>query len=193
MTEKNNKIKYGLKNVHRAKIINTDGVITYGTPTPIKGAVTLSVSPEVTRTPIPADDNPEYSVMIEDNGYAGDIEFQYLSDEDRVEIFGNTLNEDGVLVENKDDTPNPIALLFEFSGDAHATRHILYNCLCTKPNVESETGKTNKTDKMPITARPAEDTGHVKAKVANKAATKAIYDNWYKNVYIPENAVAEGE
>ena len=191
MSDKNNKIKFGLKNVHRAKIINTDGTITYGTPTPIKGAVTLSVSPEVTRTPIPADDNPEYSVMIEDNGYAGDIEFQHLSDEDRVEIFGNTLNADGVLVENKDDTPNPIALLFEFSGDAHGTRHILYNCLCTKPTVESETGKTNKTDKMPITARPAEDTGHVKAKVPNTATTKAVYDNWYKEVYIPDGVAAE--
>lgn len=193
MTEKNNKIKYGLKNVHRAKIINTDGVITYGTPTPIKGAVTLSVSPEITRTPIPADDNPEYSVMIEDNGYAGDIEFQYLSDEDRVEIFGNTINDDGVLIENKDDKPNPVALLFEFSGDAHAVRHVLYNCLCTKPPVESETGKTNKTDKISITARPAEDTGNVKAKVANKAATKSIYDGWYKDVYLPGEAATTEE
>ncbi len=193
MTEKNNKIKYGLKNVHRAKITNNDGVISYGTPTLIKGAVTLSVSPEITRTAIPADDNPEYAVMFEDNGYAGDIEFQYLSDEDRVEIFGNTINDDGVLIENKDDTPNPIALLFEFSGDAHAVRHVLYNCLCTKPSVESETGKTNKTDKISITARPAEDTGHVKAKVPNTATAKATYDGWYKNVYIPGETVATEE
>lgn len=191
MSEKNNKIKFGLKNVHRAKVINTDGVISYATPVPIKGAVTLSVSPEITRTPIPADDNPEYAVIIEDNGYAGDIEFQYLSDEDRVEIFGNTINDDGVLIENKNDIPNPIALLFEFSGDAHAVRHVLYNCLCTKPPVESETGKTNKTDKISITARPAEDTGYIKAKVANKTITKATYDGWYKNVYIPDTTVAE--
>ena len=46
---------------------------------------------------------------------------------------------------------------------------------------------------MPITARPAEDTGHVKAKVANKAATKSVYDGWYKNVYIPEDTAAAEE
>lgn len=184
MGDKNNKIKYGLKNVHRAKIINTDGVITYGTPVPIKGAVTLSVSPEITRTAIPADNDPEYAVMFEDNGYAGDIEFQVLTDEDRVELFGNKIDENGVLVENKDDTPNPIALLFEFDGDAHAVRHVLYNCLCTKPPVESETGKTNKTDKISITARPAEDTGNTKAKVPNTEETKSVYDGWYKDVYI---------
>lgn len=191
MNEKNNRIKFGLKNVHRAKIINADGEISYATPVPIKGAVTLSVSPEITRTPIPADDNPEYAVMFEDNGYAGDIEFQCLSDEDRVEIFGNTINDDGVLIESKDDKPNPIALLFEFSGDAHAARHVLYNCLCTKPPVEGETGKTNKTDKISITARPAEDTGYVKAKVSNKTVSKDTYNSWYEDVYIPDAAILE--
>ena len=179
-----NKIKYGLKNVYRAKITNTNGVITYATPVAIKGAVSLSISPDITRTPIPADDNPEYAVMTEDNGYTGDIEFQVLSDDDRVELFGSTVNDDGILIESKDDVPNPVALLFEFDGDANKTRHLLYNCLCTKSNVESETGKTNKTDKCSFTARPTEDTGHIKAKVDNTAENAALYSGWFSEVYV---------
>lgn len=181
-----NRIKYGLKNVYRSAVtMGTNGTVTYGTPKRINGAVTLSLSADVTRTAVAADDNPEYAVMFEDNGYTGDIEFQNFTDEDRVALFGNTINEDGVLVESKDDVPQPTALLFEFSGDAHKTRHVLYNCLCTKPNVDGETGKSNKTDKCSFTARPAEDTGFVKAKVKNSTETAEKYNSWFSSVYLP--------
>lgn len=184
-TNTENKIKFGLKNVYRAPVTISEGTVTYGTPVRIYGAVTLSVSPDITRTAIAADDNPEYAVTMEDNGYTGDIEFQVLTDADRVALFGSTVNSDGVLIESKDDVPKPTALLFEFDGDANKTRHVLYNCLCTKPSVESETGKTNKTDKCSFTARPAEDTGYIKAKAANTTTGKAKYDSWFTAVYIP--------
>lgn len=183
---KENKIKYGLKNVYRASVSEQEnGTVEYGTPVPMKGAVTISVSPEITRTAIAADDNPEYAVVVEDNGYSGDIEFQCLSDSDRAELLGSTVNSDGVLIENKDDTPKPVALLFEFCGDVHKTRHVLYNCLCTKPSVESETGRANKTDKLSITARPAVDTGHVKAKVTESETQSEAYNSWFDAVYVP--------
>lgn len=181
-----NKIKYGLKNVYRAPVTEgEDGAITYGTPVAMKGAVSLSVSPDITRTPVPADDDAEYAVMTEDNGYTGDIEFQILTDADRVALFGSKINTDGVLIESKDDTPKPTALLFEFDGDVNKTRHVLYNCLCTKPNVESETGKTNKTDKCSFTARPAKDTGCIKAKVENTTEGATKYNGWFSEVYLP--------
>lgn len=181
-----NKIKYGLKNVYRAKITeDEEGGITYGTPTAIKGAVSISVSPDITTTDIAADDEPKYATMVEDNGYTGDIEFQNLTDQDRVDLFGSKINDDGVLIENKEDKPNATALLFEFDGDANKTRHILYNCLCTKPSVESETGKSNKTDKCSFTARPALDTGYIKAKVENDKTGKTKYDAWFTKVYLP--------
>ena len=180
-----NKIKYGLKNVHYAKITDTDGAITYAVPVAIKGAVSLSVSPDITKTSIPADDDPEYAVVTEDNGYTGDIEFQDITDEDRVVLFGSTINDDGVLIENKEDRPNAVALLFEFDGDANKTRHILYNCLCTKPNIDGETGTGNKTDKSSFTARPAKDTGDIKGKVDNTATNKTKYDAWFSKVYVP--------
>lgn len=179
-----NKVKFGLENVHYAEVtISSDGSVTYGTPVPIKGAVSFAVSPNITRTAIPADNNEEYYVTFEDNGYTGDIEFLNLDDDARAVMFGSTV-ENGVLIESKDDEPNPVALLFEFSGDKHKTRHVLYNCLCTKPNVESETGKKNvKNDKVSLSARPAEDTGRIKAKVPNTTTTAEIYNSWYDEVY----------
>lgn len=186
--EKENRVKYGLKNVYYSLITNNGGTITYADPLPVKGAVTISLSAEVERTPIPADDIPEYAVIFEDNGYSGDIEFQSLTDSVRVDFFGNTLGDDGVLIEGKDDTPNPVALMFEFDGDAHKRRHCLYNCLITKPDMNSETGKKNQTDKMKISARPAEDTGYVKASVSNNETGAAVYTDWFDKVYIPDNA-----
>lgn len=187
-----NKIKYGLENVHYAEItVSSEGTVTYGTPVPMRGAVSLSVSPSITRTAIPADNNEEYYVTFEDNGYTGDLEILNLDDEARAVMFGSTV-ENGVLVESKDDEPNPIALLFEFSGDKHKTRHVLYNCLCTKPNVESETGKTSvKNDKISLSARPAEDTGRIKAKVANTTTTADIYNAWYDSVYTGPSGQAD--
>lgn len=90
-TNTENKIKFGLKNVYRAPVTISEGTVTYGTPVRIYGAVTLSVSPDITRTAIAADDNPEYAVTMEDNGYTGDIEFQALTDADRVALFGSTV------------------------------------------------------------------------------------------------------
>ena len=62
-----NKIKYGLKNVHYASITetNTEGVIdvTFGTPTPVPGAVNLVLSPVGESTPFYAD-NTEYFTTI---------------------------------------------------------------------------------------------------------------------------------
>ena len=44
---KPNKVKYGLKNVHVAPMTETDnGIVSFGTPRRIPGAVNLSLPPD---------------------------------------------------------------------------------------------------------------------------------------------------
>ena len=63
-----NKIKYGLSNVHYAKAtIAADNSATFGTPKPIKGAVSLSLSPEGDTNTFYAD-NIAYYVSAANNG-----------------------------------------------------------------------------------------------------------------------------
>lgn len=182
-----NKIKFGLKNVHRAEITISDtGVVSYGNPKKMEGAVTLTLDPAINSTQVPADDLPDFAILDENNGYTGSMEFTNLSDEDRIAIFGERLDDNGVLVESADDQPKPHAYLFEISGDKNKIRHVLYNVRGTKPSAGSTTGKTqNQSDVMNITASPAVDTGKIKGKVENKAPTVEIYDGWFEKVYVP--------
>lgn len=182
-----NKIKFGLKNVHRADVISDEtGVVTYGTPVKMEGAVTLTLDPSINSTPVPADDLPDFATLDENNGYTGSMEFTNLSDEDRIAILGEKLDDNGVLVESADDQPKPQAYLFEISGDKYKIRHVLYNVRGSKPSAGSATGKTqNQSDVVSITARPAVDTLKIKAKVENKQATADIYEGWFEEVYVP--------
>jgi phi13 family phage major tail protein len=177
-----NKIKYGLKNAHYALITNTDGAIAYGTPKPIPGAVSLSLSPKGDKVEFPADDIM-YFVASANQGYEGSAEFALLNDVFRKDILGDKEDANGVLFEDSNEIPKEFALLFEFTGDANATRHVLYNVSIARPNIESTTKGTSievKTDSFDITASPAIDTGYVKAKAE---AGSAQYNTWFDAVY----------
>ena len=183
-----NKIKSGLKNVYRAPIIDTNGVITYGTPVPMLGAVNLSLKGLVVSTDIAADDNEVYVSITENKGYDGEIEFQIFNDDDKVACLGATLDSNNCIIEGKDDVPLPQALMFEFAGDQKAIRHVLYNCLFTKPDVEGATKGDKvetKTDKLSIKVRPAIDTGHIKYKTSDTTPA-SVYDAWYNAVTIAD-------
>lgn len=185
-----NKIKFGLKNVYRAPVNDNNGVITYGTPIAMPGAVTLSLKGVTEVVDIAADDDPEYARITQNKGYEGDIEFQIFSDRDRVDVLGAILDSNGCIVEGEDDEPKQQALMFEFDGDTNKTRHVLYNCFITKPDIESGTKgeKTeNKTDKLAIKAKPAKDTRKVKYKTTSNTPTN-IYNNWFTSVQLPNLA-----
>ena len=64
-----NKIKYGLSNVHYATITESDGVITYGKPKAIKGAVNLSLNAEGESDSFYADDIDYFNWSTND-GYS---------------------------------------------------------------------------------------------------------------------------
>ncbi len=182
-----NKIKYGLKNVHYAVITNTAGVISFATPVRVPGAVNLSLSSTGEKVDFYADDSAYFRTNT-NSGYEGDLEIAIVPDSFKIDVLGETIDANGAQIENSNVIPKDFALMFEFSGDVNATRHVMYNVNAARPNIEGST-KTGtlepKTEVLKITASPAIDTGNVKAKLK---PTDTGYDTFYSAVYL-EDAV----
>lgn len=180
-----NKIKYGLKNVHYAVQNEVGGVITYGgTPKPLPGAVNMTNSPVGEVVEFYADDVVYFSENT-NNGYDGTYELAKVPDDFRVDVLGDTIDANGAIVENTNAKPKKIAIMFEFDGDIHETRHVLYNVAVTRPNLDGSTKtntKTPQTETMSYQARPRTDNGNIKAKLAKG---KDGYDTFFTAVYEP--------
>lgn len=187
-----NKIKYGLKNVHVA-ILTTDGSggYTYDTPVAIPGAVSLSLDAETDSSPFYADDLVYYRAVTLSN-YNGDLELALVTDWFRENILKETKDTNGVLIENNLNVePVHFAMLFEFSGDVKAIRHVLYNCsVSNRASLESSTKEDTiepGTETLEITADPRTD-GLIKARTGDDTSN-TVYDNWYQSVYTPGSIV----
>ncbi|HHV63825.1 MAG TPA: phage tail protein [Peptococcaceae bacterium] len=179
-----NKVKFGLNNVHYAVVTEgTDGTITYSTPKRIPGAVNLTLDAAGESVQFYADDMVYYEENTND-GYTGNLEMALIPDEFRKDVFGEIEDANGVLIENKDAKAKHFALLFEFDGDAKKMRHVLYYVLASRPSISGSTKNNTKepqTETLSITARPAPDTGDVKAKVPQGSAA---YDTFFGAVYV---------
>ncbi len=188
-----NKVKYGLKNAYYAPLTMVNGKTMYETPIAIKGAVSISLSPEGDPVEFEADDSV-YFEETSNNGYSGDLEFALIPDEFKRDIMGETIDSNGAMIENVNAKFRPFALMFEFNGDRNATRHVLYNCRASRTDIASKTkGKTIDVtpEKLSITVRPAEDTSDVKAKLYSG---QTGYDTFFSGVYLknsPTNSTAE--
>lgn len=193
MADTANKVKFGLKNVHYAKVtFDDEGNPTYETPVAIPGAVSLSLDAEGESEPWYADDCI-YVVLATNNGYSGDLEIALIPESFLTDIMHDNKDTNGVLVENSEVEVEHFALLFEFKGDQHKTRHVLYNCTCSRPSIESSTTEDTKepqTDTLALTSLPLAN-GYVKAKTTLDT-TDTVYDGWFDSVYIPEEGTTEG-
>lgn len=185
----NNKVKYGLKNVHYAPLTFNDGVPSYAAPIPIPGAVSLSLSVNGEPENFYAD-NGVYYVINNNMGYDGDLEIALIPETFRTGPLGESLDANNVLVERSDTQLAPFALLFEFDGDQKHIRHVMYNCTASRPNVEGNTKEESlevKTETLTIKATPLPD-GKVKAKTGD-ITDSTVYEGWYGSVYVASTAV----
>lgn len=180
-----NKIKYNLRNTHYAvQTTGEDGTITFGTPIPIRGSVSISLSAQGDISKFYADGIAFYQAAA-NNGYEGDLEVALIPESFLIDVLGEELDSKKVLIETANAKQAAFALLFEFEGDEKAIRHVLYNCSSTRPSVESQTKEesiTPVTEKLTIAATPLPN-GDIKAKTSN-AADEAAYAGWYKSVYV---------
>lgn len=188
-----NKVKYNLKNTHYAvQTEGVDGEITFGTPVPIKGSVSIALDAQGEISPFYADGIVFYKTAS-NNGYEGDLEVALLPESFRTDVLGETLDSKKVLIENADAVQKSFALLFEFDGDQKAIRHVLYNCAATRPSIESETKEDTvepTTETLTISAT-ALSNGQIKAKTSDETDPQT-YDGWYKTVYVPTEEAAPG-
>lgn len=190
----NNKVKYGLKNVHYAKAtIADDGSATYGAVKAWPGAVNLSLDAQGDTTKFRAD-NINYWIGTSNTGYEGDFESALIPEDFLVDIMGYVRDANGVLVEDAGAPTVPFALMFQFEGDVNAVRHVLYRVTASRSSVSGATTEESiepQTETTTFTAgsvyNPTLDKDIVKAKCA---VDDAPYDTWFDEVYQPSGASA---
>lgn len=183
-----NKVKFGLSNAYYA-LMSTDesGAVTFGTPKPIPGAVNLSLTPQGDTNTFYADD-VAYFVSVANGGYQGDLEIAVIPESFAQDVLKEQLDAtDKVLVERSDVETAVFALLFQIKGNEHGVRNVLYGCTAARPNISGATTTNTKepqTATLSITAAPMAD-GIVKA-YTTKDTPEAVYNNWFKNVWLPQ-------
>jgi len=189
-----NKVRYGLKNVHYARLTTAeDGTVSYTSPTAWPGAVSIKFSAQGSQEPFYADDI-KYYVTSSNTGYNGDLETALVPEDFRTSILGEIKDADGVFIENADAQPVPFALLFEFAGDVKAVRHVLYNCTASRPDIEAQTKEDKvsvKTETLTIDASSVYnkdlDANVVKADTSSETS-EATYNDWYESVHLPSKS-----
>lgn len=186
-----NKVKFGLSNVHIAKITETDGEITYGTPFAMPGARSLTADPEGETTPFYAD-NIKYYIATSNQGYTGDLEIAMLVKEFFTQILGQEEDTNGALFESADDVTARFALMGEIDGDVKKRRFVYFDCTATRPSAEMNTVEESKepqTDTVSITMSPRSTDKAIKAVIEPNETNQAVYDTFFKKVY-EKNATA---
>lgn len=180
------KVNYGIQDVYVAKITETDGAITYGTPFAVKGAVSMSVEPEGgDATPYYADNMVYFMAPATNNGYSGTLEIAITPEAFLTQILGQTKYENGMVVEKTDDASARFALMFQAQGDTENRRFCFYDCTAKRPSRTNETkGESIEiaNDSLEITMNGRTTDNIVKA-YAEQGST--AYDSWFNAVPEP--------
>ena len=130
--------------------------------------------------------------MNNNSGYTGDLELALVPESFLVDILHEEEDTNGVYAENTDTEVEHFALLFEFDGDIRKTRHVMYNCTCARPTIESATTEDPKevqTETLSLTATALVN-GYVKAKTGTNTSSD-VYSSWYEAVYEPQAEATE--
>ena len=196
----NNKVKFGLKNVHYAMV--TETVVTtgadagkivssYGELKALAGAVSMSLSSSASKSVFRAD-NEDYYVSYGEGGYDGSLEVARVNENFLKDVLGYVEDNDKILVESSAafKTVNYFALVFEFDGDQKETKHCLYKCSASRPDIASQTtgegGTTEpQTETLNITAVPRVDEDKYIHLQTQDSTTTAVIEAWYSAVPVP--------
>ncbi len=197
MSDAKELVRFGLKNAYYAKWDAKQG--KYLTPVKAPGIVAVSLSPEGETTTFYAENKP-YFVISVNGGYTGSMEIANVTDDMYVDLLGYVKDANGALIEDAGAQPSPFALLFEVSSNVEPARFVLYNVTLARPSEERKTVESSvevSTSTMDLTAIPrtlaygeSSTVEAVKGHLALTDESKAAYDSFFEDVYMPTKAAA---
>lgn len=94
------------------------------------------------------------------------------------------------MIENANSETANFAILFEFDGDKHKIRHVMYNCSAARPSLAGQTNEESREvqpETLSLSSRPLPN-GLVKARTGSDTNTEA-YSAWFTQVYLPVEKV----
>lgn len=187
----------GCRNLHLAEVTqDTAEGTTWGTPTPVKSLISISITDQKENVTFYSDDSIE-EVIPSFSGKEVSIELGYLTPEVEAMISGNTY-EKGLFTQSANATAKEFALLFEAPLSKGGTRKVcLYKGVLAKDE-SSYQGKAESVESSNVTLSgifmPLQSNGLVEIKAdSNDSALTAqeqqVVTNWFKKV--PEVPVAD--
>lgn len=191
MGESENKITFGVKNLHIATFKTEGGVIKYDEPVKVPGTTQITLNAVGEDQPVYADDSIYYTISGS-SSYDGEISNFSISEDILMKVFGYKKDKNGAIIETNDDKKQPVAIMWETSGDVKNKRMVLYNVQLKKANetFSTKTDGTNAEPKtMSFTAAPR-PTDYLLKTIIEDASDNAdqakAYKDFFTKVYEPE-------
>ena len=180
------RIKYGISNVYYAPVTAESlGVLSYGTPVALQGAVSLTMNANGDEIQEYAD-NITWFAQTVNQGYTGTLEVEDIPDSFRTTILGEVASADGGIWESSDAQMKEFALLFQFevAGDNSVTgkRGCFLRCTASRPAVSGSTKQNTISpnhDTLNLVAMPRVADHYVKASCES---TATAYSSWFSAV-----------
>lgn len=177
------KVLYGLSNVHVA--VWDKSAKAYSIPKAVKGAVSLELKPLEDKAEARLDGGYKRTITQRFRGYDGTIEFQVAPLWFYEDVFGDSIDENGIITASFKTISTHFALLAQFESDQGGRRFVFYHCNCFRPGIKQETVsdkiKTN-TVQFNIEIRPRISDNQIVSFTSKDTSTDS-YNNWFTLVY----------
>ena len=179
-----NKVRFGLSNVYIGTYTDNNGSVTLGTAKAQKGAVNLTLDPELEENVFYAD-NVKYYVSAMDNGFSGSMEVAKFDDDIKTGFLGYVALTGGGIAHVKNAVKPKVYIMGQAEGDAKSRRFIIYNVTLGQIQFEAATTED--------TVEPATETIDINVTGDNKTGItiaeylegEGAYDTLFSNPPVP--------
>ena len=180
----------GLKNFYYAVVTEdaVDGTTTYEAPKRLGAAISLSETPTTSMSTLYAENGPAETASA--NGpTTAEVGVKDLSQQVRADLLGQAINEDGVLIQGREDRAPYVALGFQMTGESENDAFVwLYKGKFSRPTTSGTTKGESvefSTPTISATFIGRDSDGKERASIVQDEANAAITAAWFNAVYEP--------